>query len=310
MSRDVGYWLQQALNFIQIASFYAPLAVAFALLQGITRRIFLSFGDVAMFASFAAIYASFAAQLRGDSDLMVALSALLLALACNAALGFVIARAIMGRSLLSHAQSFMIASIGLSIMLREIMRLQSGSQSVWVPPLFQSLNLFEIDGAFSVRLPMMSALAIFVSIAGLIATGFVMKWTRFGRAWRACAQSLRLAQLCGVNTPATMALTFAVASGLSGIAGWTSAISYGGTNFSIGLLMGFKAMFASVVGGFGSVRGALAGAALVASIEVLWSALVSTTYRDVAVFGIIIAVLLVRPEGLLGLADKRESEVV
>ncbi len=308
MSRDTGYWLQQLLNLIQVASFYAPLAVAFALLQGVTRRIFLSFGDIAMFGSFAAIYTCFAAQLRGDSDLIVALYSLLMALTCNAALGFVIARGVMGKSLLAQAQAFMIASIGLSIMLREVMRLQSNNQSVWTPPLFQGLNVIEIEGDFTVRLPMMMAFASLVSILGLVATAVAMKWTRFGRSWRACAQSMRLARLCGINSDAVMATTFALAASLSAISGWISAISYGGTSFTVGLLMGFKAMFASVVGGFGSVRGALAGAVLIAGIEVLWSALVSTTYRDVAVFGIIIVILLLRPEGLVGLSDKRESE--
>ncbi len=239
---------------------------------------------------------------------MTALYALPMALACNAALGIVIAKGIMGKSLLAHAQAFMIASIGLSMIIQETMRLQSRNRDIWVPPLFQGINVFEFGGDFPVHLTLLSALATAAAIAGMLIIAATMKWSRFGRSWRACAQSLVLARLCGVNSDAVMATTFAVAASLAAISGWTSAIVYGGTNFSVGLMMGFKAMFASVVGGFGSVRGALAGAMLIAAIEVFWSAMFSTTYRDVAVFAIIIFVLLLKPEGVMGDSSRRESE--
>ncbi len=90
--------------------------------------------------------------------------------------------------------------------------------------------------------------------------------------------------------------------------GWTSAISYGGADFSIGLMVGFKAMFASVIGGFGSLRGAALGAVALAIMEVSWSAAFSTAYRDVAVFAMIIVILVLKPEGLLGIWQQRESE--
>jgi branched-chain amino acid transport system permease protein len=310
MSHDFGYWLQQAINFTQLACFYAPLAVAFAMLQAITRRIFLSFGDIAMFGSFAAIYANFAGQLRGDSDTMAAALALLMALACTAALGFAVARAFFGRSLLAHAQAFMIASIGLSIVLREVMRLQSNSRDIWVPPLFQGLTVAEYAGRYTVKLPVITLLAIAVSVTALIVTAIVLKWSRFGYNWRACAQSIELTRLCGIDTDKVIALTFAAAAALAAVSGWTSAVAYGGANFTIGLMMGFKAMFASVVGGFGSLRGALAGAVLIAAIEVLWSSNFNTAYRDVAVFAIMVFILLLRPEGLLGLSGRRESEAL
>lgn len=308
MSRDVGYWLQQVLNIVQLAGFYMPLAAAFALLQGITRRVFLSFGDLAMYGSFAAIYACFAALLRGDGDVLAVATALLLALLSTGAFGYFIAKGIFGTNLLRHAQAFMIASVGLSIAIQEAMRLNSLSRDVWVPPLLQGINLFYFPGDFSVKLAAMSAVATLVSIASLASLGLIMRFTRFGREWRACAQSLRLAALCGVNATQVVAMTFVVASSLAAVSGWMSAISYGGTNFTIGLMMGFKAMFASVVGGFGSVRGAILGAIALATAEVLWSATFSSTYRDVAVFVIIVVILMLRPEGLAGQARRRESE--
>ena len=310
MSRDAGFWLQQGLNAIQLASFYVPLATAFALIQGITRRVFLSFGDMAMFASFAAVYTCFDAMLHGWGDAMAAVIALAAAVACGSALGLGIARGIFGHRLIGTSQGFMIASIGLSIALQEIMRLQSMSRDVWIPPLFQGEALFELTGVFPVKLTAMTGFAMGVSLAAMCVFLFMLRATRFGYNWRACEQSLDLARLCGVNTDRVVAWTFVAGAGLASVSGWISAISYGGTNFSTGLMMGFKAMFAAVVGGFGSVRGAIIGAIALAGMEVWWSAVFSTTYRDVAVFVIIVLVLLLRPDGLAGVGQRRESEVV
>ncbi len=305
---NTGYWLQQSFNALQLASFYMPLAVAFALIQGITKRVFLSFGDLAMFGSFAAIYACFDVLVHGYGEWTAALAALALAILCSGALGIAIKRGVFGRRLVQVPQGFMIASIGVSIVLQEIMRLQSQSRDVWVPPLFQGEVLYRFDADFSAVLPFMTAMAIGVSMASLAAFLLALKFTRFGKQWQASSQSLDLARLCGIDTEKILAMSFTAGAGLAAVSGWTSAISYGGTNFTIGLMLGFKAMFAAVVGGFGSIRGATAGAAALAVIEVLWSSLFSTTYRDVAVFAIIIVILLLRPEGLAGIQNRRESE--
>lgn len=308
MAHDVGYLLQQMLNALQLASFYLPLALAFAIMQAITGRIFLAFGDIAMFASFAAVYVCFDILLQGGGDMSSAVLSLLGAIGCGAALGSAVARLFLGERLLRVPLAYMIASVGLSIGLQEGMRLQSQSRDVWVPPLFGGQYLLEIPGAFTVRLSLMTALSVAASLLAVAVVALFLSRSRFGLLWRATSQSPRLAALTGVNAARVSAFSFALAGGLSGITGWTSAISYGGADFSIGLMVGFKAMFASVIGGFGSLRGAAAGAIMLAVLEVAWSAWFSTAYRDVAVFAIIIGVLVLKPEGLLGHVLQRESE--
>lgn len=308
MAHDVGYLLQQMLNALQLASFYLPLALAFAIMQAITGRIFLAFGDIAMFASFAAVYVCFDNLLQGGGDMSSAVLSLLGAIGCGAALGSAVARLFLGERLLRVPLAYMIASVGLSIGLQEGMRLQSQSRDVWVPPLFGGQYLLEIPGAFTVRLSLMTALSVAASLLAVAVVALFLSRSRFGLLWRATSQSPRLAALTGVNAARVSAFSFALAGGLSGITGWTSAISYGGADFSIGLMVGFKAMFASVIGGFGSLRGAAAGAIMLAVLEVAWSAWFSTAYRDVAVFAIIIGVLVLKPEGLLGHVLQRESE--
>ena len=278
------------------------------MIQAITRRIFLSFGDLAMFGSFAAIYICFSSQLNGDSDLAAALWSLAAAIACGGALGALIAKVFMGKKLLEYPLAFMIASIGLSIFIEEVMRIQTSGRDVLVPPLFSGQSIFELHGNYVVKLSGITFMAILVGLGSVIAIGLLLRLTQFGLHWRACAQSLKLTALCGINPVAIANQSFGIAGALAGVTGWASAISYGGASFSIGMMIGFKAMFASVIGGFGTIRGAVIGACILAFLEVGWSTVFGTTYRDVAVFSIIVLCLILRPEGLAGVGAERESE--
>ena len=309
MNHQGAYILQQALNIAQLACFYMPLAAAFALIQAITKRVFLSFGDFAMFGSFAAVYICFGRLLQGDSDLTAALLSLAAAMICAGALGQAAARYVFAPLMKGASLSFMIAALGFSIALQELMRLTSDARDIWVPPLFRSQAIRMIDTPYPVNLTLSSLLAMGLAVASLIALGLLLKRTQFGRKWQAVAQNETLARLCGVNTPRIIEVTFIVGSALAAVSGWTSAISYGGTNFFVGVMLGFKAMFAAVIGGFGSVRGAIIGAGFLAILEVVWSANFGTSYRDAGVFGIIIFILLLKPEGLGGDATHRESEI-
>lgn len=307
MSQEFAYIVQQGLNSLQLASFYMPLAVAFALIQAVTRRVFLSFGDITMFGSFAAVYISFASLLRGDGDLTASLLGLVAASICAGALGLLVARLVF-KPLIEHsAQAFMITSVGLSIMVQEIMRLQSQGRDIWIPPMFQGLRLVLWQDP-ALQITAVNLFSIALSLATLFTVILALKYSRFGRNWQACAQEMALARLCGVNTQAVLEQTFMLGSALSATSGWIAAISYGGTSFSSGIMLGFKAMFAAVIGGFGSIRGAIMGAISLSVLEVLWSALFGTTYRDVGVFSFIVCVLLLRPEGLAGIGAQRESE--
>ena len=308
MPHDLAYLLQQVINGLQLAGFYIPLAVAFAIMQAVTRRIYLTFGELAMFASFAAVYVCFDRLVAGSGDVFAGSLALAAAIASGAALGIVIASVMLGRELLRSPLSYMIASLGIGIALSEGMRLQSMSRDIWVPPLFAGEKIFSIGGSFPINVSMMTGVAIAVGLGGTALVLLILKATRFGLWWQACSQSQKLASLCGIDADFVMRGSFALAGGLAGVTGWTASISYGGANFTIGLMVGFKAMFASVIGGFGSVSGAIVGAVFLAAVEVAWSAMFSTVYRDVAVFAIIILILVLRPEGLLGLHSTRESE--
>jgi branched-chain amino acid transport system permease protein len=137
MEHGFAYGLQQLLNTAQLAAFLAPLALAFAIIQAITRRVFLSFGELAMFASFAAIYVCFDAMLHGLSDTSALVLSLSAAVLSGAVLGYVVSRVMLDRNMRRNPLAFMIASVGLAIFIQELMRLQSASSTIWVPPLLQ-----------------------------------------------------------------------------------------------------------------------------------------------------------------------------
>lgn len=301
-----GYWLQQLLNALVLAAFYATLATAYALMQGITNKIVLSFGDFAMFGAFAAVYAALWALLGGYATSAMMALACLSAAAATAALGRFANSAVFMPLLRSPGQAVMIASIGVSIILQEVMRQQSAARDQWLPPFYDYALHIEMRD-FPVRLGMLQMASVAVAIAALILVLLVMRHTNAGRLWRACAQNAPLARLCGVDTDAVFRWSFISAGALAGLAGWIAAAAYGGVSFYMGLMLGTKAMFAAIAGGFGTIGGAMAGGLLLAGLEVTWSALFPLAYRDVAVFTVVVMILVLKPEGLLGVPLRGES---
>ena len=302
-----GYWLQQAINGLVLASFYVTLATAYALLQGITNRIILSFGDFATYGAFAAVYAVLWAMLDGEDGIAVVAIALLAGMTAAAAFGRASHALVFAPIIRGPGQAVMIASIGLSIVLQEVMRLQSDARDQWLPPLFSG-GIRLTGGVFPVQIGYTQLVVIgttFGAIAGLLA---MMRYSTMGRLWRATSQNALLAQLSGINTGAVFQWSFVAASVLASIAGWAIAVGYGGVSFAMGLVLGFKAMFAAIIGGFGTIGGAIAGGIFLAFMETAWTAAFPMAYRDVATFGIIILILTLKPEGLLGNGQRRESE--
>jgi branched-chain amino acid transport system permease protein len=305
---QTAYWVQQLLNAIILASFYVPLAMAYALVQGLTNRIFLSFGDFAMYATFAAIYSALA-MVQSDIDpWVITFASLGVGMACAGALGYFSANHIFIPLRNRSSQAFMIGSIGISIGLQEAMRIQSGGKDVWLPPLFDLQGFALFSGGFPVQIGLMQVIPMAVSIASVGAILLLTSHTKFGLFWHACAQNEALAKLTGLDTDQVLRWTCVVSAMLASVSGWIIVTTSGGINFSIGILLGFKALFASVIGGFGTIGGAIKGGLFLAFAETLWTSVFPSDYRDVAVFAVIVVILIFHPDGLHSPYQRRESE--
>jgi branched-chain amino acid transport system permease protein len=133
--------------------------------------------------------------------------------------------------------------------------------------------------------------------------------TSFGRQWRAFADDPLAARLLGVSPGRILSITFVLAGLSAGLAGWVIAVYYGNVSFSMGTILGLKALLAAIIGGIGRVEGALLGGVLIGLVEAMWSAYFDIGMRDTAVFSLLIVMFVLRPGGLLGIAGPQARDV-
>jgi branched-chain amino acid transport system permease protein len=303
-----GYIVQQLTNALIIGSFYSLLAVAYALVHGLTSRIVLAFGDIAMFIAFVAVYAVITALSLGLSTEAALMFALASGLLCAAALGAASLSTLFAPLIGGKSQTLLIVSLSFGLVLQEIMRMQSGGREQWLEPLLGTALVEGELGGFTVRISFMQATVIGVAGIFLGSMAAIMRWTALGRLWRACSQDAALASMIGIDVRQVTRLTFICAAIFAGAGGLTVGTYYGGVSFYMGLMLGLKALFASIIGGFGTLGGAVAGAFTLALLETLWAAFFPLDYRDVAVFALILSFLILRPEGLLGMSMRKDYE--
>ncbi len=297
------YFLQQVVNAVPISSIYVLIAVGFSLVYGVAGRINLAFGEMATLAAYAVFVAvTLAAAVGFDASIAVLAAALILGSTVSALWGWATHGTIFRPLRHSGTQALLIATVGLAIFLRELMRLAQGSHDNWLRPLVTEAHVLARDGAFevSVSTAQLAVLALTVVACGLVAG--MMTASRFGRRYRACADDLRMAALVGIDTERVFAFALALGCASAGLAGAIVVLYYGTVSAYMGTLIGFKALVAALVGGLGSYPGAIVGGIAVGLFETLWSGYFGGDYKDVGVFALLAAVLVFRPAGLVARA--------
>ena len=171
-----------------------------------------------------------------------------------------------------------------------------GSQQMAYPP-FVKLGSFSVGG---VQVDGITVLTLAVTAALMIALTLFIDKTKLGKAMRAVSEDKGAAQLMGINVNSTISLTFAIGSGLAAIAGVLLCSAYPTLMPTTGSMPGIKAFTAAVLGGIGSIPGAMLGGILLGVIEIFSKAYISTQLSDAIVFAVLIVVLLIKPAGLLG----------
>jgi len=196
----------------------------------------------------------------------------------------------------------LISAIGMSIFLSNFVQVAQGPRNKPVPPMLNDVISIPLGGG-TITISEKQFLIFVVTAVLLVAFWALVQKTKLGRAQRACEQDRRMAALIGVDVNRTVSLTFVIGGALAAVAGVMFMAYYGVVNFSDGFTPGVKAFTAAVLGGIGSLPGAVIGGLLIGLIETMWSAYFSIDYKDVAAFSILAVVLIFMPSGLLGRPD-------
>ncbi len=294
----LAYALQQLINGLTLGMVYGLIAVGYSLVYGIVGMINFAHGDVFMVGSFLALIALLA---FGGFPVPLALAlALLVTLALCGLLGFAIERVAYRPLNRSHRLAPLISAIGVSIVLQNAMQLLQGARMKPIAPVIGGgMNLLT-QGSFAARLSYAQLAIIGVTLLVLAGVSLLIRRTDLGRAMRAVEQDRMMAALLGIDTGRTISLAFVLGAALAGIAGLMFLVYYGVIDFFMGFEAGIKAFTAAVLGGIGSIEGAVLGGLLIGLIETFWSGYGSAAYKDAAAFSVLILVLMFRPQGLLG----------
>ncbi|MFC7400153.1 branched-chain amino acid ABC transporter permease [Chelatococcus sp. GCM10030263] len=301
VSAALGLGLQQAIAAVPLVAIYSLIAAAYALVFGLIGRINLAFGEFAVLGGVATAAGVGLALSGGASAPIIGIGVgLILALASSALHGLVLGRLTIAPIRGGSGQRVLIASVGLALALAEYLRLAQGSRPQWVPPVWNNPITIARAANFSVTVtPMTLGIAAVGLGTALLLVG-VMRFSAFGRAWRAYADDPGAAALCGVDGGRLFDRTFLVACALAGLAGFIVTIRYGSVGYTMGLTLGLKALIAAVLGGIGSVGGAFLGGVIIGIGEAVWSATMPIENRDIAVYALLVTILIFKPDGLFG----------
>lgn len=286
----MNLFLTQTLNGLGLGSIYALVALGYSMVYGIVKLINFAHGDIIMVGGYTVMF--FMVMMGAPLLLAVLGSVVFCALA-----GVVIQRVAYRRLLAHNAPriSLLITALGVSIFLQNLFQLLFGSEVRSMPTLFSfpSIELGELHITSS------TLLNIAVSVVMMLGLQALVGRTRIGKAMRATSEDAGAAKLMGINTNHTVAFTFAIGSALAAVGAVLYCNTYPQIKPTMGNLLGLKAFVAAVLGGIGSVPGAMLGGYILGVAE-SWTKTVNSNLTDAIVFGILIVMLLVKPSGLLG----------
>jgi branched-chain amino acid transport system permease protein len=302
---DVDFFVQQLVNGLTLGSVYALIALGYTMVYGILKLLNFAHGEVYMMGAFAGY--GVLTVLGGPLALSVPVVVLILAMLgaamiASGALGVVIERFAYRPLRNAPRIAPLISALGVSFFLQSTALLLFGAD-------FRSYETYEfIDLAIGIHwgplnISVVRIGVILTSFALMIGLTLLVSRTRLGKAMRATAYDREAAAMQGIDVDRVIVATFFIGSLLAGAAGVMVGLVFYKVYFLMGFLAGLKGFTAAVVGGIGSIPGAMLGGLLIGLAEAFITGYVSSTFQDFFVFSILIAILLLRPSGLLGRAD-------
>jgi len=284
----VDYLAQQAINALQLGSIYALIALGYSMVYGVLAMINFAHGDLFMLGAFLCLLITSLVPLPFPVVLVLVMLGIGL-------LGALIERLAYRPLRAAPRVSAIITALGCGLVI-ENTTLSLSPYSRRMPTMLDNTT-WQLGG---VAVSSLQLLILGVAAALLVGLDLLVRRTTFGMAMRAISFDARTAPLLGIPVDRVISLTFLVGAGLGGAAGMLYGLSYPVIAAGMGILVGWKAFVAAVIGGIGSIRGAVLGGFILGAIEVSTVAVMPSTYRDLVAYALLLVILLVKPYGLLG----------
>lgn len=280
--------VEQAINGLSLGGIYALIALGYSMIFGVLKFINFSHGDMCMIGGYLCLMVL-------NHFGIPALPAALIAVVATGLAGIAVERVAYRPLRRSGMTPTLIASLGVSVFL------QNFSQIVWSPdrqpfPVLMKGQFITVAGT---RVPTVRLLVLGIAVFFMVMLTLFVQRTRIGKAMQACFEDLDTAQLMGIDTDKIVRLSFGLGAGQAAIAGILLGTTYATVFPTMGSFWGTKAFAAVVLGGVGSLPGAMLGGMILGVVETLGAAFISFGYRDAIAFFVLIAALLFKPRGLM-----------
>lgn len=282
-------FITQVLNGLQLGSIYALVALGYTMVYGIILLLNFAHGDIIMVGA----YISW--LVMSKLGLNPAIAVVLSIVGCML-LGVLIDKVAYAPLRDAPRLSILITAIGVSYFLENGSQLLFGADAKVVPA-YTSVSNIQVG---DLTLSFAAIVTVVVTAVATVVLTFLVQKTKLGKAMRAVSEDMGAARLMGINVNTTISFTFAVGSALAGIGAVLYCMAYTQASPTMGIMLGTKAFVAAVLGGIGSIPGAVIGGLLVGFAEVFVSAIGLSVWQDAVVFLLLIVVLIVKPTGLLG----------
>ena len=284
----MSLFVSQLFNGLQTGSVYALVALGYSMVYGIILLLNFAHGDIIMVGAYTAFYAMTALHLHP-------ILSVVLAVVTSTLLGVVIEKVAYTPLRSAPRLSLLITAIGISFLLENGAQLLFGADTKSMDTLVPGNVSFG-----SVTISYTAILTIIVAVIAMVALTLLVQKTKLGKAMRAVSEDMGAAQLMGISLNKTISFTFAVGSALAGIGSVLYLCAYSQASPTMGSMLGLKAFVAAVLGGIGSIPGAMIGGFAIGLLEALVAAVGLSVWKDAVVFAILIVVLLVKPSGIMG----------
>ena len=311
----IGFLLQQLINALTVGAIYALIALGYTMVYGVLKLINFAHADLFMVGAYISFFlmALLIGPLGGPLPILIVTVIFFATFALVGLLGVAIERAAYRPLRRSSRLAPMLSALGMAIVLQNAVMLLAGRKPIVYPAIVSTEPIDVLGAVFT---PKQAAIVVIAVLLMLLLTWFV-HGTRLGIRIRAVSESGVTAQLLGINIDRTISVIFFIGPGLGAVAGLLYASYYGVATFSMGFIVGLKAFTAAILGGIGSIPGAMLGGFLLGLLETFGAGLlpsltggaIGPEYRDIFAFVILIVVLIFKPAGLLGEAISEETLV-